>query len=116
MKSKLAYVAGPYSARTKLGVLLNIRRAWKVAKILWGNGYTVICPHSNSAFMENISNDEFIQRDLSLVGRCDVIFVLPGWQKSKGTREEIRYAGLLGKDIIMLGDISDARGFTEGIS
>jgi hypothetical protein len=55
---KIAYVAGPYRAKTKIGIILNILRARKVAKELWKMGYAVICPHSNSALMDGIAPDE----------------------------------------------------------
>lgn len=111
MSRPIAYVAGPYSAKTIFGVVRNIHTAWKVAHILWGNGYTVICPHANSAFMNTVTNKDFIERDLDIVARCDIIFMLPGWEKSQGARAEFRHAGRLGKDIVVLGHINDAYGF-----
>ena len=107
----VAYVAGPYSAKTLFGIIRNIYIAWKVARILWGNGYTVICPHANSALMNTVSNEEFIERDLGIVERCDVVFMLPNWRQSEGAVMEYLHAAIHQKDIIVLGHIKDAHGF-----
>ena len=59
-KKKLAYVAGPYRSKLgRLGILINIMRARKIARLLWKQGYAVICPHSNSAFMSGKDIAEF---------------------------------------------------------
>lgn len=101
MKSKLAYVAGPYSAKTIFGKLRNIYRAWRAARRLWAEGYTVVCPHMNSALMDGaISNDEFILRDLSILGKCDAVYMLKGWSRSKGARLERDYALQLGLEVL----------------
>ena len=107
----IAYVSGPYSAKTIFGIIRNIYIAWKVARILWGNGYTVICPHANSALMNTVSNEDFIERDLGIVERCDVVFMLPNWRKSTGAVMEFLHAEIHNKDIIVLGHIKDAHGF-----
>lgn len=115
MKSKLAYVAGPYSARTIFGKLRNIYRAWRAARMLWRKGYTVICPHMNSALMDSaISNDEFIKRDLQFVEMVDIVFLLPDWFKSEGARTEVNHARKLRKKVVVL-DRKAARGAWEGI-
>jgi len=103
--SEVAYVAGPYSAKTIFGKLRNIYRAWKVAYTLWQQGYTVICPHSNSMLMENaIGNEEFAKRDLHIVERCDIIFMLPGWTRSNGAIKEYHHALKHGLEIRELSD------------
>lgn len=89
----MIYIAGPYRASTKLGIIINILKARKVAKKYWALGYTVICPHMNSALMDGCAPDEaFLRGGLELLGCADWMVVLPGWEKSKGTIAEIEFA------------------------
>jgi hypothetical protein len=99
---KVAYVAGAYRAKTKIGILINIIKARRIAKKLWKMGYVVICPHSNSAFMANkqLPESVFLDGYLSLLSRVDVVVLRPGWKKSAGTMEEVQVAFNLGKQII----------------
>jgi nucleoside 2-deoxyribosyltransferase len=90
---KLAYVAGPYRAKTKLGIIINILRAQKVAKELWKAGYAVICPHMNSALMDTVAPEKnFLEGDIEILKHCDVLVVVKGWQHSSGTLNEIDFA------------------------
>lgn len=90
---KLVYVAGPYRAKTKLGVILNIIRARRVAKELWKIGYAVVCPHMNSALMDGIvAADTFLTGDIEILKHCDVLVLQGKWERSAGTLKEIKIA------------------------
>jgi hypothetical protein len=90
---KLAFVSGPYRAKTKLGIFINILKARKVAKELWKIGYVAVCPHLNSALMDGIIDDSrFLEGDMELLRKCDVVVVCKGWSKSSGTKGEIKEA------------------------
>lgn len=86
----LIYVAGPYRG----DVEQNIQNAREVAIELWKLGHTVICPHANSAHMDEagIAHETFIEGDLKIIARCDALVVLPVFQDSEGTLQEIAYA------------------------
>jgi dienelactone hydrolase len=88
----VAYTAGPYrSIEGVWGAHKNIEAARVVARKLWGMGYSVICPHSNTAHFDGADYedaDTFIEGDLELLRRSDVIVMLPGWQKSRGATIE----------------------------
>jgi hypothetical protein len=81
--------------------LLNIIRARKVAKKYWKLGYAVICPHSNSTLFDGVAPDKtFLDGDIAILKRCDVIVMMRDWQKSRGAREELDIARTIGLDVI----------------
>lgn len=91
---KVIYLAGPYRSHYGLvGIILNIVKAWVVSKKLWGLGYVVLCPHTNSALMGGkIPESVFLSGDEILMKKCDAVVLLPGWQRSEGTLGEIAIA------------------------
>ena len=93
---KLLYIAGPYRAKTWLGIALNIYRAWRVAVACWRKGYAVICPHTNTLWMSEwpvrLEAHIFLAGDLRMLRRCDAILMLPNWRKSVGAKAEHFYA------------------------
>ena len=101
---QIAYIAGPYRAKTKLGIIRNILKARKVAKKYWALGYTAFCPHMNSALMDRCAPDEvFLKGDLEFLQHADILVVIPGWERSKGTLGEIEFAKAKGIPIIYEG-------------
>jgi hypothetical protein len=92
----LVYIAGPYSASAGAGTVdENIQRAREVAVTLWDMGYTVICPHLNTAHFDDeidLPNKVYVDRDLEIVERCDGIVMLPYWAQSRGAVRELEHA------------------------
>jgi len=75
----ILYLSGPYRG----DVAANVARAWAKAQSLWPR-FTVLCPHTNSAFMDGA---DFITGDLEIIDRLlpsDGIYMMQGWRKSKG--------------------------------
>lgn len=89
---ELAYIAGPYRAKTRIGIIKNIMAARKVAQELWKAGYAVICPHSNSALFSSVPEESFIDGDIEILKRCDAVVLVPEWEESTGTLSEIEVA------------------------
>lgn len=93
-KKPVAYVSGPY--RDKRGswyVEQNIWKAEAVAAELWRMGYAVICPHTNTRHMDGLVDAEtFIDGDIEIVKRCDVVVMLPDWHRSEGALLEKKAA------------------------
>lgn len=96
---RLIYISGPYSSYWFFGRLLNIYRSWKIAKHLWKAGYAVLCPHTNTAFMDEIDYGKFIVGDLEMLCRCDSILMLKDWRESKGARLEHSCAESVGMPV-----------------
>jgi hypothetical protein len=98
---KVAYIAGPYRAATPNAILQNIQAAGEVALNYWRKGYAVICPHKNTALFDGECPDStWLQGDLELIRRCDVVVMMPNWRESSGARAEHNLAEGLGKEII----------------
>jgi Domain of unknown function (DUF4406) len=98
---KVAYIAGPYRAATTRGVVENIRKAEAVALKYWLLGYAAICPHMNTRLFDGAAPDDlWLEGDLYILAKCDVIVMMDGWEKSKGATKELGFAQSLGKDVI----------------
>ncbi len=90
---KLVYIAGPYTADTTWQTVQNIRKAEEAALHYWRKGFAVICPHKNTALFDGACPDEtWLEGDLEMLRRCDVIVLLPHWQTSPGARREVKEA------------------------
>lgn len=52
-----------------------------------------VTPHSITAKMSGVESDElWVQGTLELMRRCDAVLVLPGYERSEGTKGEIAEA------------------------
>ena len=115
----VAYVAGPYTdARGTWFVQENIRRAAEVARSLWRMGFAVICPHTNSAMMggTDLAEQAFLDGDIAMLGRCDVLVLLDDWERSKGTLGEMDCALQRGIPIIRWYKVTELRAFAQTFS
>jgi len=94
----LAYVSGPYSALSEWEIKKNIRRAEDIAVELWKFGFAVICPHKNTEFLGGCCGAEepWIDGDLVMVERSDLVIMGEGWENSKGALLERRHAMKMG--------------------
>ena len=98
---KVAYIVGPYRSKTVHGIVENIRRAEAIAIKYWQFGYAVICPHKNTALFDGLAPDHvWLDGDIEILKRCDVIVMTPGWENSSGSKAELEIAKQLGKEII----------------
>jgi hypothetical protein len=104
----IVYVAGPYRADTDEGVVDNIDNAREVGIELWEKGYTAIVPHLNTARFEldcSCESETYLLGDLEILARCDAILVLPNYEKSMGTLDEISFASRRGIPITYYPDL-----------
>ena len=102
---RVAYIAGPYRARTPYGISCNINKASDVAAKYWLKGFAVICPHKNSAMFDGLAPDNvWLDGYLEIMCRCDVVVMMSGWQLSTGAKAEHDEAISLGLEVIYDGD------------
>lgn len=89
------YVSGAYSNPDPRMVEANIEAARVYNIALWQMGFTAICPHTNTQGFEAlplIDYESIMQGDLELVARSDAIYMIPGWEQSKGAKRELSLA------------------------
>lgn len=88
---KLIYVAGPFSAKTRAGVEINIARAVDLGLEVAKLGACPWIPHANTAHpeFERVQKYDFwIKATLRQLRVCDGMILTPDWQKSSGARGE----------------------------
>ncbi len=97
---KIIYVAGAYKADTLDGVWDNVQHSRREAVKLWYQGWAVISPHMNTAFMDRVdSRQMFLEGDLEILERCDAIYMLNNWDSSEGAQAELIQAERDGLEI-----------------
>jgi hypothetical protein len=85
---RIVYVAGPYRGEIKYNVL----KAAAVGRLLRQCGKAVIIPHVESLFFpESLTEEEWIEHGIDLLHCVDTVVLVPEWQDSSGTRNEIEY-------------------------
>lgn len=99
---KIAFISGSYRHETINGVLMNILKARAVSLKYWKKGYAVICPHLNAALMDGeMPDDTWLEGDIEILKRCDVIVMIKGWEQSIGAKKELEVAIQNGLTVII---------------
>jgi len=103
------YISGPITADTPEQRDANRKRGYLAAWKLLEYGFAIYCPHTVSVIVaagQNPSDGDttlphnfIMPNDLFWVKTCDIILMLPGYEKSIGCMAELRYAQQLGKQI-----------------
>jgi len=105
---QIVYVAGPYRGKTIHETKLNFRRAEKVAEWLWSEGYAVICPHTNSSFIDGLIPDpQILDAYVAIMLKCDIVAAMPGCDRSEGAKAECCQALAGGVKIVLVNDTLD---------
>lgn len=82
------YISGPITGTTDY-----MERFGEAQKELEARGYEVINPALvNSNLPKSTTWYEYMDVSFSLLKMCDAIYLLDGWQNSKGARLEYRFA------------------------
>jgi len=103
---KLAYIAGPYRDADTIEVEQNILNARRVAVEVAYQDYFPVTPHMNTAGFEHalpdVPDSFWLEGTMKMMEFCDIIVLVDGWEKSWGSREEVKHALLDGKKIYEL--------------
>ncbi len=95
---KIAIISSPYSHPIIETKIERVNNAKEVAMKWWREGYNVVSPVLNTAFMDNAAtHDIFVQAvkelmDKLLTTKGDVIVMCEGWGKSAGCKAWYKYA------------------------
>lgn len=81
------YISGPITGHK------NYRQEFGRAEAqLREGGYEVVNPAAFSTQLPALTYEEYLEIDLTLLAMCDAIYMLPGWQESRGANREHGYA------------------------
>ena len=104
MNRHMIFISGPMTGYKDFN--FPMFDTWE--KILKSRGYDVVNPANidRKYGLEKVLNDKntfdaMINEELEELGKCDTIFLLNGWEKSKGTRRELKKALELGHEIML---------------
>jgi hypothetical protein len=87
------YVAGPYRAKTRWGVVENIRKAKKVGLELCKLGCAAVVPHALYLDYDGALSDEFfLAATMRVMEGCDCVLMMDNWQDSPGAIGEYNRA------------------------
>ena len=98
---KKVYVAGAYSANNIIDCLKNIGRGEYYSAKIFMMGLAPFCPwHDADYVIKNWDKDftvkMFYDYSMAWLDVSDCVFLVPGWENSKGTLAEIERAKELG--------------------
>lgn len=96
------YLSGPMTGVENYKEIFN-----QYEKRLTELGFTVFNP-AWFDYKEGWSYDEILDLDLAALQKCEAIFMLPGWEKSKGACIEYGYALSKGINIMHVGYLDNA--------
>lgn len=96
----LTYLASPYSHRYSYIRERRFKDVCKKAAQLMEQGEQVFCPIAHSHPIEVIgmqgrkAGDWWLKQDYAVLKACDklIVYKIPGWDKSYGVKEEIKFA------------------------
>ena len=91
----LLYTAGPITANCDGTMAEHVERAKGIAVRLRREGWSVVCPHLNSAEIAGFTLDDYLREDFTILRRCDALVLLPGWRNSQGAIREVEFASRL---------------------
>lgn len=82
------YIAGPMQGYANF----NFDAFNKAAEYLRGQGYEVINPAENFDGRQDLPYQTYIDKAMEQVATVDLIVKLPGWESSKGVKQELKVA------------------------
>jgi hypothetical protein len=88
-----AFIASAYSGGSISEVEMNVSKARLVVVDVLRAGWVPVCPNVFWHPFSEFQDYEFwLQAAISLMETCDVLILVPGWERSSGVRQEIERA------------------------
>ena len=92
---KIVYLSGGITGKE------NYKEEFAIAEdFLVRKGYCVLNPARLDEVSTELSYEQYMKLCYTLIDICDVVFMISGWQKSKGANAELLYAKSLKKEIM----------------
>lgn len=93
-RGKIVYLSGKITDNE------NYKKEFACAELFLSQmGYIVINPAELDEVAEGLTYEQYMRICYKLVEISDIIFMVSGWQKSKGANAELSYAKSLGKEV-----------------
>lgn len=90
------YISGPIT-----GVHDYLWKFAEAEKHLKNKGYNVANPAALNAVMpDDATHEDYMQMCMELIDLCDAVYMMEGWQQSRGANREYGYA--CGKNMLIL--------------
>jgi len=85
----IIYIAGPFRGKTPWEVHRNVHAAEYAALEVARKGHIPLAPHCLYRNFDKALPDEFwLAATITLLERCDAIYMLPRWELSQGATAE----------------------------
>lgn len=96
----VVYLAGALRGEHKVA---NMKKAEFWSEKLWRLGYAVYSPHMNSGWLDTPETDPHVLKaNIHLMKMCDIMVVMPNYEKSQGTLAEIDVCKLAGIPVVYI--------------
>lgn len=105
-KKPRIYLSGPITG------IPNYKKDFELVRLdLEGMGYkNIVNPAELDEVITNGSYEEYMKICLALLDMCDMVVLLPGWEKSAGANREYGYAIARNKAVLEWKDVSVSKG------
>ena len=120
MNKKRIYIAGAISDNNLLNSWENIRKGIKLSVEVLKAGFAPFSPWLDYNFQlqlrdgESLSVDDYYAYSMTWLEASDIVYVIPGWENSKGTLAEISRANALNIPVVY--SMTDLKKVAENVS
>lgn len=90
---RVVYVAGKFTGKNSWEIHRNVFHAESLGMAVAEAGAMPLIPHKNTSnFFGTMTEEFWYEGTMELLRRCDAMILVPGWETSKGTRDEVEWA------------------------
>ena len=90
------YIAGKVTGLNKAEIF---RKFYGSGNQLKKQGHTVMSP-AVLVLNEGFEHSEYMHICFAMIDVCDAVYLQKDWQNSKGAQQELRYAHVMGKQVL----------------